>query len=37
MPRSEEEGLDSEGVEFIHEGGTGSEARADLELRTMFP
>ena len=26
-----------EGVEFIHEGGTGSEARVDVELRTKFP
>lgn len=26
-----------EGVEFIHEGGTGSEARVDVELRTRFP
>jgi hypothetical protein len=26
-----------EGVEFIHEGGVGSEARVDVELRTRFP
>lgn len=26
-----------EGVEFIHEGGTGSEARVDVELRNRFP
>lgn len=26
-----------DGVEFIHEGGTGSEARVDVELRTRFP
>ena len=26
-----------EGVEFIHEGGIGSEARVDVELRTRFP
>jgi len=25
------------GVEFIHEGGTGSEARVDVELRNRFP
>jgi hypothetical protein len=25
------------GVEFIHKEGTGSEARADVELRTKFP
>jgi hypothetical protein len=35
---SEERRLNSEeGVEFIHEGGTGSEARVDVELRTKFP
>lgn len=35
---SEERRLNSgEGVEFIHEGGTGSEARVDVELRTQFP
>jgi hypothetical protein len=27
----------SEGVEFIYEGGTGSEAHVDVELRTRFP
>jgi hypothetical protein len=37
VSRSEEDELDSEGVEFIHEGGTGSEARVDVELRTRFP
>ena len=26
-----------EGAEFIHEGGIGSEARVDIELRTKFP
>jgi hypothetical protein len=26
-----------EGVEFIHEGGVGGEARVDVELRTRFP
>jgi hypothetical protein len=26
-----------EGVEFIHEGGIGSEARVDVELRSRFP
>jgi hypothetical protein len=34
---SEKDELDLEGVEFIHEGGTGSEARVDVELRTRFP
>lgn len=37
MSRSEKDELDLEGVEFIHEGGTGSEARVDVELRTRFP
>jgi len=38
MSGSEKPGIDSEeGVEFIHEGGTGSEARVDVELRTRFP
>lgn len=38
MPQSEEREIHSEeGVEFIHEGGTGSEARVDVELRTRFP
>jgi len=37
MSRSEKDDLDSEGVEFIHEGGEGSEARVDVELRTRFP
>ena len=37
MSWPEEDGLDSEGVEFIHEGGVGSEARVDVELRTRFP
>ena len=38
MCPSEETEVDSEeGVEFIHEGGVGSEARVDIELRTRFP
>ena len=37
MSRSEKDEFDLEGVEFIHEGGTGSEARVDVELRTRFP
>jgi len=37
MPQSEEHEIDSEeGVEFIHDGGTGTEARVEVELRTMF-
>lgn len=37
MPGDEQAEVDSEeGVEFIHEGGTGSEARVDVELRTRF-
>jgi hypothetical protein len=38
MSGAEEAEVDStEGVEFIHEGGIGSEARVDVELRTRFP
>jgi len=37
LSRSGNDELDLEGVEFIHEGGTGSEARVDVELRTRFP
>ena len=38
MPGPGEIDVDSEsGVEFIYEGGTGSEARVDVELRTRFP
>jgi hypothetical protein len=38
MSRAQEAEIDTEeGVEFIHEGGTGSEARVDVELRTRFP
>ncbi|WP_455285608.1 hypothetical protein [[Eubacterium] cellulosolvens] len=38
MSGAEEAELCSEeGVEFIHEGGIGSEARVDVELRTRFP
>jgi len=38
MSGSEKPEVDSEeGVEFIHEGGIGSEARVDVELRTRFP
>lgn len=34
---SDEVDVGSEGVEFIYEGGTGSEAHVDVELRTRFP
>lgn len=38
MPGPGEIDVNSEsGVEFIYEGGTGSEARVDVELRTRFP
>lgn len=37
MLESEKPEADSEGVEFIHDGGAGSEARVDVELRTRFP
>jgi hypothetical protein len=37
MFRSDDNDLDSHGVEFIREGGVGSEARVDVELRTKFP
>jgi hypothetical protein len=36
-PKVDVEPDSEEGVEFIHEGGTGSEARVDVELRTRFP
>lgn len=38
MPQAQDhEAAQEDGVEFIHEGGVGGEARVDVELRSRFP